>query len=84
VSSSLYWRPVPKDPPPYDVPEDLENVLRRRYWEDWPNTAPRSEAREMGQGDIGWLEGLRDAGLESANDLLAAIREHGTIRLTWE
>jgi hypothetical protein len=84
VSTSLYWRPVPKDPPPYDVPEDVEGALRRRYWETWPDMGPRSEPREMGETDIAWLEGLRDAGLEGADELIAAIREHGTIRLTWE
>lgn len=84
MSSSLYWRPVPKDPPPYDVPDDVEGVLRRRYWEDWPNSNDRSEPRELNKNDIGWLEGLRDAGLEGANELIDAIREHGTIRLMWE
>lgn len=84
MSTSLYWRPVPKDPAPGDVPEDVVSALRRRYWEEWPNSADRSEPREIGQTDIAWLEGLRDAGLEGANELIAAIREHGTIRLTWE
>lgn len=84
VSRSLYWRPVPKNPPPYDVPDDLEDVLRRRYWEEWPDIGPRSEPREMGENAIAWLEGLRDAGLEGATELIAAIREHGMIRLTWE
>jgi hypothetical protein len=38
----------------------------------------------MDKSDIPWLEGLRDAGLEGANELIAAVREHGTIRLTWD
>lgn len=82
MSRSLYWRPVPKDPPPYDVPEDVETVLRRRYWED--DGLPRSESAELDSRDVPWLEGLRDAGLSGATELIAAIREHGTIRLTWE
>jgi hypothetical protein len=82
MSTSLYWRPVPKDPPPYEVPDDIEDALRRRYWET--DGTSHSEPAELDSHDVLWLEGLRDAGLEGANELIAAIREHGTIRLTWE
>jgi hypothetical protein len=83
VSTSLYWRPVPKPPEPADVPEDIEGALRRRYWEDGFGQ-PRHEPADLDRSAIDWLEGLRDAGLEGANELIDAIREHGTIRLTWE
>lgn len=82
MSSSLYWRPVPKDPPPYDVPEDVEGALRRRYWEN--DGTARDQPAELDSRDVLWLEGLRDAGLSGASELIAAILEHGTIRLTWE
>ena len=83
MSTRLYWRPVPKDPPPYDVPADVENALRRRYWETDFST-PRYEPVDLDKSDVSWLEGLRDAGLRGANELIDAIRKHGTIRLTWE
>lgn len=82
MSSSLYWRPVPKDPARCDVPEDVEGAVRRRYWEN--EGTPRHEPAELDSHAILWLEGLRDAGLDGANELIAAIIEHDTIRLTWE
>lgn len=82
MSTSLYWRPVPKDPPPYDVPDDVEGALRRRYWEE--DGVPRNHPAELDSRDVLWLEGLRDAGLKGASKLITAIRENDTIRLTWE
>lgn len=84
MSLSLYWRAVPKDPPPYDVPEDVEPLLRKRYWEDGMDSQPRSVPIELDARDVPWLEGLRDAGRDGAEQMIAAIREHGTIELRWE
>jgi hypothetical protein len=83
MSRSLYWRLIPKTPEPMDVPADVVDALRSRYWEDdWGR--PRHEPTDLDKRDVSWLEGLRDAGLEGANELIIAIFDHDTIRLTWE
>lgn len=80
MSLSLYWQPVP-EPQPEDVPGDLDWLLRQRYWD--AQGYPRTDPVDLDSRDIAWLEGLRDAGKDGAEELIAIIRKHGTIRLTW-
>lgn len=85
MSRSLYWRPAPKDPPPgAQLPDDLMFALRKRAERDW---GLLSGGIPLDKADIPYLEGLADGGgeelAEGANELIAAIREHGAVEV-WQ
>lgn len=82
MSSSMYWRPAPKEIPPGEqLDSDLMFKLRRRLWDGEP--APlRGQEMELDQTILPYLEGLADGGVTDADDLAAAIREHGQV-LIW-
>lgn len=84
MSSSLYWRPAPKDPPPRrHLPFGLKKAIAQRIWGH--DGSLYGDAVEI---DLSWtmyFEGLRDAGnseiAEGAREVLAALAEHGKIEL---
>lgn len=81
VSTTMYWRPAPKTPPPgTDLPDTLKRIIADRFW-DHDGTL-YAEAAQLGtQSDLAYLEGLRDAGVAGADELLEAIRKHGAIEI---
>lgn len=80
MSTSLYWRPAPKDVPPADtLPSELKKALARRYWDH--DGSMWADEREFDSADVPYLEGLRDAGLDGAAELIAAIKKHGRVEV---
>jgi hypothetical protein len=70
VSSSIYWRPEPKDD--HLVDKDVWRALK----------ALNGYALEtLGEADLRDLKALDVAGINGAKDLIDAIRLHGRIQL---
>lgn len=81
MSSSMYWRPAPKErPPARPLSDDLKYRLARRLW-DHDGSVGGDEV-ELGKEDLPYLEGLADGGVDGADDLVAAIHDHGRV-LVW-
>lgn len=82
MSSSLHWRPAPKDvPPARDLDSDLLFKLRKRLWDGNPEPSAGDEM-ELSKEDLPYLDGLADGGVTDAEELATAIREHGRV-LIW-
>lgn len=84
MSSSLYWRPAPKEEPPaHDLPFGLKKAISQRFWGH--DGSLYGDKVEMGASVIPYLEGLADGGTEEiadgARELIAAIRKHGTVEV---
>lgn len=78
MSTSLYWRPVPKDPPPSrELSYELKKAIARRLW-GHDGSLCGAEV-EVDAGMALYLEGLVDAGVPGADELLDAVREHGRV-----
>lgn len=80
MSSALMWRPEAPDGEP--LPKELKFRLSRRLW-DTDGSCGHGEAR-MNASDIPYLEGMRDAGVKGAQELIDAITTHGTVILWHE
>ncbi len=81
MSSTLVWRPVvPIDS--HDLPFALKKTLSRRLW-DTDGSCGHGEA-SMTADDIPYLEGLRDAHVEGADELIKIILKYGAIILWHE
>lgn len=74
MSSNLYWKPVMKES--NDLPDELKYALQKRY-------EGYIEGTILEYDDISYLEGLRDAGVKGAQDLIEAIKQHDLVRI-WE
>lgn len=72
MSSTLKWRPLGGGKA---LPTALKFALDKRGW-SYPVT--------IGDGELSYLQGLCDAGVEGAETLLAAIEKHGEVELTKE
>lgn len=69
---NLYWLPVsPKRGK--GLPDKLKFVLRERF--EYPVRV------EFDEHTIGYLQGLHDAGVEGAEELIEAIEKHGRIQV---
>ena len=80
VSSSLYWKPAPKDEPhPEDLPYELKKAIARRYWDH--DGSLNGDEILLGAADLPYLQGLVDGGVTGASELLAAVCEHGAVIL---
>lgn len=80
MSSTLYWRPAPKDVPPAEsLPFELKKAIARRFWDH--DGSLHGEEIEVDTEGVPYLEGLSDAGVDGADELLQAIREHGRVLL---
>ena len=78
MSTTLYWRPVPKEHPPLeDLSSVLKYMLARRYWGH--DGSLYGEEVEIGKEEIPYLQGLNDCGVEDADRLIAAIHDHGRV-----
>ena len=72
MSSSLHWRPPASTSS--DLPEQLKLVLRKKHGQ--------MRDFEIGGDEYDYLEGLRDAGVDGAQELLDLIDKHGKVFLT--
>lgn len=80
MSTNLYWLPVPKDPPkPRELPTTLKKKISQRFWGH--DGSLHGNEIELDGNYVPYLEGLADAGIEGADDLVAAIVAHGAVRL---
>ena len=67
MSSTMNWRPADDHRDDRMIPTSLKNILKEHCGEI------------LGSGDIGYLEGLRDAGVEGADELVDAVIKHDSI-----
>jgi len=75
MSSNLGWLPVKPKKWNY-LDTGLKWALRKRYDGDVNEV--------MTESDIPYLEGLRDAGVKDADDLIEAIEKYGQIHVKEE
>lgn len=80
MSTNLYWLPAPTNPPkPRELPFQLKKALADRFWGH--DGSLYGSPVTLGQEYTLYVDGLADAGVEGAADLLAAIRAHGAVQL---
>lgn len=80
MSTSLYWRPAPKDLPPENyLPFALKHALAKRIWGH--DGSLYGDEVLVGKEFLPYLEGLADGHVEGATELIDAIREHETVLL---
>ena len=73
MSTNLYWEPVKHNAHP--LSDKLKYALRNR--------SPILDNARMDSNDIPYLNGLSDAGIKDAQDLIDAINKHHEI-IVWE
>jgi hypothetical protein len=71
MSQSLYWEPADRDA--FDLSDKLKFAMRKKYQGHVDGILDHS--------DIGYLQGLLDAGIEEAQALIDAIAKHERIRV---
>lgn len=76
MSSTLYWIPVAKREG-YDLPDALKFILRERYSLDHGETV-------LDSGALNYLQGLSDAKVDGAEDLIKAIQKYNEVKLYLE
>jgi len=80
MSSSLYWRPVPRDiPPAEELPYQLKKALSVRLWGHDGSLYGDKVELNKATPIIPYLEGLADAGVEGAEELIRAINIHDAV-----
>lgn len=77
MSSRMYWRPAQVDPPRNDLPYALKHAIARRFWGH--DGSLYGEEIMFDKAMLGYLEGLADAKVDGASDLVAAIKTHGVV-----
>ena len=75
MSATLMWEPVKREAK--SLPDDLKFVLRDKCGID----AKRSR---WNKDHIPYLAGLKDAGIEEAQELIDILEKHGEIELWLE
>lgn len=80
MSTDLYWRPAPRViPPGNELPHALKRTLAKRLWGH--DGSLNGDAVEVDKAFIPYLEGLADAEVAGARELINAIHEHGDVEL---
>ena len=84
MTSTLCWRPVPKEPPPENVlPGALKLTIARHLWDH--DGSLRGDPVTVDQAFVPYLQGVADAGgkevADAAGELIQAIREYGEVEL---
>ena len=72
MSTTLYWQPVPNLPPLRSLPCGLKGFLAKRYL-DHGSLKGSFTIRRGSLGALNYLEGLADAGIDGAAELIGAI-----------
>lgn len=78
MSSNLMWRPA-RPPKSGSLPKDLKFKISKRLW-GTDGSCGDGEAT-VTESDIPYLEGLADAGISGAAELIELIRKHGEVVL---
>ena len=71
MSLNLYWEPADREA--NDLPDELKYVMRKRF--------DGAVDTVFDEGDAHYIQGLRDAGVKGAQELLDAIAKHGSVRV---
>lgn len=83
MSASMHWRPVYPKPEGEYVEDEVRRALARRLWNHDGSLV--SDPSQLDKDDLPYLEGLRDGlsgdGATSAQDLIDAIRKHGSVEI---
>ncbi len=84
MTTSLCWRPVPKNPPPTKrLPSSLKLTIARHLWDH--DGSLTGDPVEVDAAFIPYLQGVADGGsgeiAEGARELIQIIREHGEVEL---
>lgn len=74
MSTTLYWKPVTLEAG--YLPDELKYILQKRY-------EGYIEGVTIGPKSLNYLEGLKDAGVKGAEELMELIEQHEKIRI-WE
>jgi len=72
MTTSLYYKPISNSEHYVGKCTQLKEILRKK------------EITKLGSTKLEWLEGLEDAGVTGANDLIKAIHEFGGIEIKEE
>ena len=75
MSSTLMWKPNEREGSALSY--DLKIILSRKVWGTDGSTG--GDYVVIGSEYIGYLDGLDDAGVKGASELLKAIKEHGEV-----
>jgi hypothetical protein len=75
MSQSLYWKPI-KPQRHSSLPSQLKFILQKRY-----DGLETGESIILGEAVQPYLEGLADAGIEGAKELIAAIKRHEQVEI---
>lgn len=76
MSQSLYWRPA-KPRKESSLPDTLKLILKKRY----ETLDCANENDVLDAGALPYLEGLADAGVDGAKELIAAIKRHEQVEI---
>ncbi|WP_242890225.1 hypothetical protein [Actinomadura litoris] len=81
MSSSLYWRPAPREEPPaHELSYELKKAIAQRAWGH--DGSLHGDEITIGPDWVPYLEGLSDAGIDGADELIKAIKDHERV-LIW-
>ena len=79
MSSSLKWRPAMSQS--RTLPRPLKYPLSRRLW-DTDGSTGHGDAVVTVEEHLPYLEGLRDAGVEGAQELIDILNKHVAV-IVW-
>ena len=80
MSSNLMWRPFKEASG--SLPKELKRAISKRLWGSDGSCGIGDD--RVDESDIPYLEGLMDAGVKGAAELITLIRKHGEIQLWHE
>lgn len=80
MTTRLLWRPLPEAGSP--LPESLKKILSHKIWQS--DGELYCEWEPIGHHMLLYLEGLRDAGVAGAEDLIDLIKVHKAVELAIE
>lgn len=70
MSTSAYWKPVAENSDSFT--NEMKHALERGYGSHFTLDAK----------DLSWLEGVRDAGVKGAEDVIEAVLKYESIEVT--
>lgn len=71
----LNWCPTPPNIEPNYLPEELRNILVRRYW----NHKELTKTMTFTFTDVPYLQGLMDGKVDGADELIDAINRYKSV-----
>lgn len=79
VSSEMYYRPVPQPPRAKTLPDQLKRILSRRFWDH--DGSLNGSNIQLTENNIAYLNGLEDAGIEGARELINCIEDNKVVEI---